>query len=821
MAKQTINIGTSANDGTGDPLRTAFDKINDNFTELYGASAEANDLLEDSSPQLGGDLDVNGRKITSARSNENIILDPAGTGTIELNANTNVTGNLTATGNIFANGNINLGDAAGDQVKVTGVFEADQLQIDGTTLTSTVTNGAVTIQGNGTGGVNVADITINDNEITATNTNSNLVLSAAGTGNIIVGAVKFNGTTLSSDDSTKITVAEAVDVTGALVAETSINIAGDGATVTGIKDEDNMASDSATKLATQQSIKAYADTKAVLTGSTNNQLTTVTGANAFLGEANLTFDGTNLAVTGTASVSGTLTTASITTTGTHTVTGQSDIDFVRIKDNTVSTNASNSDLEISANGSGSVIFRAPVSFPNNYDIDISGSLTVDNIDINGNTIQALNTNGGVTITPNGTGTVTLNGNFVAVTNTLSAGDIESTGNLDVDTIRSVTSNANITLAPQGTGNIDVSNKKILQVATPTAGTDAANKTYVDAQVGQAITFVGDDSSGTTIAGGNTIKVAGGTGITTAMSGDTLTITNSVASGGGITFVGDDSTGTNVLPGESFQITGTGGATVAVSGDVMTITGGSDDPITLVGDDSTGTQIKLGETFKIAGTQNITTAVSGDVLTVTGPNLTSYVQNTATAVTLVGDDSSGTAVTIGETFKIAGSTNVSTAVSGDTLTVSGTEDITLNSITSSDSTAIQVNDGLNVSGTLSVNTIDTNTISSNDSTMVTIADGLNVTGTIFADTITASTVSAPSDSTGTYTISSPTTITLDPTDEIINDAPMKLVSKTVAQLGSLTSSAGAMVYCTDESGGSIPAFYDGTNWRRVSDRAVVS
>lgn len=35
MAQQTINIGTTANDGTGDPLRTAFDKCNDNFTELY------------------------------------------------------------------------------------------------------------------------------------------------------------------------------------------------------------------------------------------------------------------------------------------------------------------------------------------------------------------------------------------------------------------------------------------------------------------------------------------------------------------------------------------------------------------------------------------------------------------------------------------------------------------------------------------------------------------------------------------------------------------------------------------------------------------
>src|SRR6056300_1205791 len=35
MAQQTINIGTTANDGTGDPLRTAFDKANDNFNEIY------------------------------------------------------------------------------------------------------------------------------------------------------------------------------------------------------------------------------------------------------------------------------------------------------------------------------------------------------------------------------------------------------------------------------------------------------------------------------------------------------------------------------------------------------------------------------------------------------------------------------------------------------------------------------------------------------------------------------------------------------------------------------------------------------------------
>ncbi len=39
MAKQTINIGTTANDGTGSTLRQAMDICNDNFTELYSDDA--------------------------------------------------------------------------------------------------------------------------------------------------------------------------------------------------------------------------------------------------------------------------------------------------------------------------------------------------------------------------------------------------------------------------------------------------------------------------------------------------------------------------------------------------------------------------------------------------------------------------------------------------------------------------------------------------------------------------------------------------------------------------------------------------------------
>ena len=38
MAQQIINTGNTANDGTGDPLRTAFTKVNNNFTEVYNTS---------------------------------------------------------------------------------------------------------------------------------------------------------------------------------------------------------------------------------------------------------------------------------------------------------------------------------------------------------------------------------------------------------------------------------------------------------------------------------------------------------------------------------------------------------------------------------------------------------------------------------------------------------------------------------------------------------------------------------------------------------------------------------------------------------------
>jgi hypothetical protein len=53
----------------------------------------------------------------------------------------------------------------------------------------------------------------------------------------------------------------------------------------------------------------------------------------------------------------------------------------------------------------------------------------------------------------------------------------------------------------------------------------------------------------------------------------------------------------------------------------------------------------------------------------------------------------------------------------------------------------------------------------------------------------------------------------------SSAPLQLATFTVATLPAAT--AGRLIYVSDESGGSVVAFSDGTNWRRLTDRAIVT
>lgn len=131
MAIQTINIGTIANDGTGDDLREAFVKVNSNFTELNTRSTESTTVANLGSAGEGIFGQISGTELQFKK----IV---AGTA-ISLAADANaITINSTATGlpsvQIFAdNNNITL-DSNGNALTLAG-GGTTTTNLSGTTLT--------------------------------------------------------------------------------------------------------------------------------------------------------------------------------------------------------------------------------------------------------------------------------------------------------------------------------------------------------------------------------------------------------------------------------------------------------------------------------------------------------------------------------------------------------------------------------------------------------------------------------------------------------------------------------------------------------------
>jgi len=170
------------------------------------------------------------------------------------------------------------------------------------------------------------------------------------------------------------------------------------------------------------------------------------------------------------------------------------------------------------------------------------------------------------ITASGTGTVT----SVTGGTGLTGGTITGAGTLNVN----VGTGANQIVQLDANGKLPSLDGVVLYNLNITSLNNSGDVTYANPQVGQvlkydgakwtnasdtgssgSITFVGDDSTGTAVDGSETFKIAGGTGITTAVSGDTLTITASAS----LTDVVNDTTPQlgGDLDGQAFNITTTG------------------------------------------------------------------------------------------------------------------------------------------------------------------------------------------------------------------------------------------------------------------------
>ena len=143
MAIQTIGIGTVADDGTGDSLRAAGDKINDNFNEIYTA--------------LGDGSTLSITAITALNSADENRLVTVGATTTELDGEANLTFNgstLTVTGNITVPNDGDIGSVgATDAIQISSAgivtFKDDILIKDGGTIGVASSTSAITIASTG------------------------------------------------------------------------------------------------------------------------------------------------------------------------------------------------------------------------------------------------------------------------------------------------------------------------------------------------------------------------------------------------------------------------------------------------------------------------------------------------------------------------------------------------------------------------------------------------------------------------------------------------------------------------------------------------
>lgn len=147
MSQQIIDIGANANDGTGEPLRDAFEAVNSNFTEVYTAGP------------VGSNIQIANNTITTTTTNTNIVLKPNGIGVIQANAS--ILPNISNVHDIGSNSlrfdTIYAGYFVGNGSLLTGISGGSgngQAIVNGTSNVAIGTaNGNVTIGISGTGNV--------------------------------------------------------------------------------------------------------------------------------------------------------------------------------------------------------------------------------------------------------------------------------------------------------------------------------------------------------------------------------------------------------------------------------------------------------------------------------------------------------------------------------------------------------------------------------------------------------------------------------------------------------------------------------------------
>jgi hypothetical protein len=160
MAQEIINVGATADDGTGDDLRVGFIKTNTNFDQIWAAGP------------VGSNITVLNNTVSVTNTNGNLILSPNGVGIIQTNrhlyprldntyelgsANLRYRSLFVGSGGITNSGNLTLGNIS--NLKIPGGQNGYIIQTDGAANLSWV---AMPGAGNGSPGGSTGQIQFND-----------------------------------------------------------------------------------------------------------------------------------------------------------------------------------------------------------------------------------------------------------------------------------------------------------------------------------------------------------------------------------------------------------------------------------------------------------------------------------------------------------------------------------------------------------------------------------------------------------------------------------------------------------------------------------
>jgi hypothetical protein len=284
-----------------------------------------------------GNIRLSGNTIESTAGDLNL---DANSNTINLLQNVNITGNLDVTGNVSIGGNITIGNDPTDTIQIVAGIESDILPSQ--TNTYSLGTSAKTWSNLFVNESTIDGIRITQNYITTTDSNADLDLRANGTGNVVVPS---NDVQIDQDLTVDGTATLAnTNITGTITLVGNFTQTGD-TTVTGDVD-----------VTQDMTVGAAAQFEEILID--DNYITT-TSSNADLelranGTGKILIPNNNVTINNDLTVNGFTTTKDITSTGLITADSFTNTNIL-IDDNFITTTVSNSDLELRASGTGSIV----------------------------------------------------------------------------------------------------------------------------------------------------------------------------------------------------------------------------------------------------------------------------------------------------------------------------------------------------------------------------------------------------------------------------------------------------------------------------------